>query len=172
MKSIYVQLLFLLNFKTYYYKNGFQLKSICFQFIWIYFQLIFLFNLQRNLLIRKGSNWNQFTFNSFESTFNWFYSWTSKKSINKKGFQLKPIYFQFIWIYFQVIFLLNQKKNAPKVFVHNRVPSKQLHSWGSGSLMGYPLKIVWVLFLNKGLIKHLIIWETLHFQGFNMDMAF
>ena len=38
--------------------------------------------------------------------------------------------------------------------------------------MGYPLKIVWVLFFNKGLIKHLIIWETLHFQGFNMHMAF
>ena len=39
--------------------------------------------------------------------------------------------------------------------------------------MGYPLeKIVWVLFLNRGLIRHLIIWETLRFQGFNIDMAF
>ena len=28
------------------------------------------------------------------------------------------------------------------------------------------------MFFNKGLIRHLIIWETLHFQGFNMDMAF
>ena len=137
MKSIYVQLLFLLNFKTYYYKNGFQLKSICFQFIWIYFQLIFLFNLQRNLLIRKGSNWNQFTFNSFESTFNWFYSWTSKKSINKKGFQLKPIYFQFIWIYFQVIFLLNPKKMPQKFLCtigyhrNNYILEDLGHSWGT-----------------------------------------
>ena len=39
--------------------------------------------------------------------------------------------------------------------------------------MGYPLeKIVWEQFLNKGLIKHLIMWETLHVQGFNMDMVF
>ena len=31
--------------------------------------------------------------------------------------------------------------------------------------MRYPLeKIVWVLFFNKGLIRHLIIWETLHFK--------
>ena len=30
--------------------------------------------------------------------------------------------------------------------------------------MGYPLEqIVWVLFLNKGLIRHQNIWETLHF---------
>jgi hypothetical protein len=28
-----------------------------------------------------------------------------------------------------------------------------------------------MLFLNKGLIRHLIIWKTLHFQGFNMDMG-
>ena len=37
-------------------------------------------------------------------------------------------------------FPFNQKNMAPKVFVHNRVPSKQLHYWGSGSLMGYPLE--------------------------------
>ena len=30
------------------------------------------FKPQRNLLIRKDFNWNRFTFNSFESTFNWF----------------------------------------------------------------------------------------------------
>ena len=35
-----------------------------------------------------------------------------------------------------------------------------------------PWKIVWELFFDKGLIRHLITWETLHFQGFNMDMAF
>ena len=91
-------------------KKGVPLKSICFQFIRIYFQLIFLFEPQRNLLIRKEFHWNQFTFNSFESIFNWFSFWTSKKSIDKKGFQLKSIYFQFIWIYFQLICLLNLKE--------------------------------------------------------------
>ena len=146
------------------------------------------------------------------------------------------------------MFLLN-RKITPTVFVHHRVPSKQLHYWGSGSLIGYPLeklfgcgslkkehqiswetlrfkaltwislskvngpalhkerwikgfvffcfydpksfcaqycailgiwvthgvphwKIVWVLFFNHGLVRHLIIWITLHLQGFNMDMAF
>ena len=29
------------------------------------------------------------------------------------------------------------------VFVQNRVPSKQLHYWGSGPLMGYPLEKLW-----------------------------
>ena len=43
------------------------------------------------------------------------------------------------------------------------------HSWATG----YPIeKLLGCYFLNKGLIRHLIIWETLHFQGFNMDMAF
>ena len=59
------------------------LKSICFQFMWIYFQLIFLFKPQINLLMRKKANWNQFTFNSFESTFNWFSFWISKKMHQK-----------------------------------------------------------------------------------------
>ena len=37
--------------------------------------------------------------------------------------------------------------------------------------MGYPLeKLFGFCFFNKGLIRHLTIWETLHFQGFNMDM--
>ena len=40
------------------------------------------------------------------------------------------------------------------------------HSWGT------PLKSCLVLLFNKDLIMHLIIWETLHFQGFNMDMVF
>ena len=26
------------------------------------------------------------------------------------------------------------------------------------------MKIVWMLFFKKGLIRHLIIWKTLHFQ--------
>ena len=40
--------------------------------------------------------------------------------------------------------------------------------------MGYtPLKnCLGALFLNNGLIRHLIIWEALRFQGFNMDMVF
>ena len=39
--------------------------------------------------------------------------------------------------------------------------------------MGYSLEKMFVFFFfNEGLIRHLIIWETLHFQGFNMDMAF
>ena len=33
------------------------------------------------------------------------------------------------------------------------------HSWGT------PWKIVWVLFLNKGLIRHLIILGNLHFKA-------
>ena len=38
---------------------------------------------------------------------------------------------------------------TPKVFVHNRVRSKQLHYWRSGSLMGPPWKCVWVLFFTR-----------------------
>ena len=31
--------------------------------------------------------------------------------------------------------------------------------------MRYPFeKIVWMLFFNKGLIRHLIIWKALHFK--------
>ena len=54
----------------------------------------------------------------------------------------------------------------PKVGAHNRVPSKQLYYWVTVPIMRYPLeKIVWVLFLNKGLIRHLIIWKALHFKA-------
>ena len=57
--------------------------------------------------------------------------------------------------------------SAPKGVGHNRVPSKHSHYWVTEPLMRYPLeKIVWVLFLNKGLIRHLIIWKTLHFKAF------
>ena len=31
--------------------------------------------------------------------------------------------------------------------------------------MRYPLEKLSVLFFNKGLIRHLIIWETLHFKA-------
>ena len=44
----------------------------------------------------------------------------------------------------------------PKVFVRNGIPSKQLHCWGSGSLMGYFLeKLRGCCFFNQGLIRHL-----------------
>ena len=81
-------------------------------------------------------NWHQFTFNSFESTFNWF------------------------------SFLI-QNKSPQQVFVHNRVQSKQLHYW-----VFAPWRIVWELFFNMGLIRHLIMWEALHVQDFNIDKAF
>ena len=55
--------------------------------------------------------------------------------------------------------------SLPKVGAHNRVPSKQLYYWVTEPLMRYPpWKIVWMLFFNKGLIRHLIIWKTLHFK--------
>ena len=39
--------------------------------------------------------------------------------------------------------------------------------------MRYPLeKLSGCCFFNKGLIRHLIIWKTLHFQNFNTAMAF
>ena len=39
--------------------------------------------------------------------------------------------------------------------------------------MGYPLEKLFLrCFFHKGLIRHPIIWETLHFQGFNVDMVF
>ena len=58
--------------------------------------------------------------------------------------------------------------------MHNRVPAKQFYYSGSRSLMGYPLEncLGAVFKFNKRLTTHLIIWESLHFQGFNMDMAF
>ena len=58
------------------------------------------------------------------------------------------------------------------VVVHNRYhPDNYIiedlgHSWGT------PLKNCLGAVFNKDLIRHLVIWETLHFQGFNMDVAF
>ena len=55
--------------------------------------------------------------------------------------------------------------SLPKVGAHNRVPSKQLYYWVTEPIMRYhPWKTVWMLFFNKGLIRHRIIWETLHFK--------
>ena len=100
----------------------------------------FLFKTQWKLLIKHDFNWNQFTFNSFESTFNWF----------------------------------SLKKQSPQKFLCTTGyhPNKYIHYWGWVT-HGVPLKqLCGCCCLNKGLIRHLIIWETLHFQGFNMDMAF
>ena len=53
----------------------------------------------------------------------------------------------------------------PKVGAHNRVPSKQLYYWVTEPIMRYPVeKLSGCCFFNKGLIRHLIIWETLHFK--------
>ena len=55
---------------------------------------------------------------------------------------------------------------APKVVWHNRVPPKHSYYWVTEPLMRYHLgKIVWMLIFNKGLIRHLIIWKTLHFKA-------
>ena len=60
-----------------------------------------------------------------------------------------------------------------KVCVHNRVPSKQLHYWGSGSLMGYFLeKLFGCCFFSKGLIRHHFLGGNLAFWGFQSNIAF
>ena len=137
MKSIYVQWLFLyINLKDIYWLERISIEI---NLLSIHLNLLlidFPFKPQRNLLIRMDFNWHQFTFNSFESTFNWF------------------------------SFLI-QNKSPQQVFVHNRVPSKQLHYW-----VFAPWRIVWELFFNMGLIRHLIMWEALHVQDFNIDKAF
>ena len=56
--------------------------------------------------------------------------------------------------------------SLPKVGAHNRVPSKQLYYSVTEPLMRYPLeKLSGCCFFNKGLIRHRIIWETLHFKA-------
>ena len=54
-----------------------------------------------------------------------------------------------------------------KVGAHNRVPSRQLYYSVTEPLMRYPLeKLSGCCFFNKGLlIRHPIIWETLHFKA-------
>ena len=56
--------------------------------------------------------------------------------------------------------------SAPKVVGHNRVPSKHSYYWVTQPLMGYHLeKMFGCCFFNKGSIRHLIIWKTLHFKA-------
>ena len=127
-------------------KKGFQLESIYFQFINL-LSIDFSFEPQRNLLIRKGFNWNQFTFNSFESTFNWFLFWTSKKSIEKKG------------NYSNYCFLApvfpSEKHGSEKKTSHNRGPpqtnSKILNNFEKRSthnrlLIGVPHYILYTIY--------------------------
>ena len=57
--------------------------------------------------------------------------------------------------------------STPKVAWHNRVPSKHSYYWVTEPLMRLPLeKLFGCCFFNKGLIRHLIIWKTLHLKGF------
>ena len=56
--------------------------------------------------------------------------------------------------------------STPKVVGHNRVPSKHSYYWVTQPLMGYHLeKLFGCCFLNKGLIRHLIIWKALYFKA-------
>ena len=50
----------------------------------------------------------------------------------------------------------------------NKFPNEDcIHCWFSNWATHEvpPWKIVWMLFFNKGLIRHPIIWETLHFKA-------
>ena len=53
------------------------------------------------------------------------------------------------------------------LFFSTKTPT-QLYYWGSGLLIGYLLENLF--FLDKGLIRYLIFWETWHFQGFTNAM--
>ena len=56
--------------------------------------------------------------------------------------------------------------SLPKVGAHNSVPSKQLYYSVAVPIMRYPLeKLSGCFFFNKGFIRHLIIWKTLHFKA-------
>ena len=60
LKSIYVQLLFLLNFKNISWKEWISIEINLFPVRLNLLSTDFIFQPQRNLLIRKGFNWNQF----------------------------------------------------------------------------------------------------------------
>ena len=52
-----------------------------------------------------------------------------------------------------------------KVGAHNGAPSKQLYYSVAEPLMRYPLEKLSGCCFLMGLIRHLIIWETLHFKA-------
>ena len=124
----------------------FKLLSIYFQLVWIYFQIIFnLLSIDYNVLsiyFQLISIYFQLIssyFNWFEFTFNWF---------------------QLTFNWCQRFF------SAPKVGAHERIPSRQLYYWVTKPLMRYPLKnCLGAVFFNKGSIRHVIIWKTLHFKA-------
>ena len=120
---------------------------------------------------------------------NFFSFWTLKKSVEQTWFQLQSIYVQLLFLSnLKDIYMAIQSKwtsftqrkvdkdvfcffVTPNIFVHNRVnrvPSNQLYIyillriWVTHGVP--PWNIVWLLFSNKGLIRHFIIWGTLHFK--------
>ena len=147
--------------------NWFQFTFNWFQFTFNWFQFTF--------------NWFQFTFNWFQFTFNWFLIEINLLSIGINllsieinllsiDFNLFSIEINLLSVYFQMISidfnLLSIFFSTPKVGVHNRVPSTQLYYWVSEPLMRYHLdKLFGCCFFNKGSIRHLIIWKTLHFKA-------
>ena len=70
----------------------------------------------------------------------------------KKGFQFTFNWFQITFNWFQFIFNWFQ-------FTFNLLLINLL------SIYFQLISIVWMLFFNKGLIRHLIIWKTLHFKA-------
>ena len=130
--------------------------------------IVFPFKPQRNLLIRKDFNWKQFTFTS-----NWIYFqvmfllnfkevyWQERISIETS---LVSIHSNLL----SIDFPFKSPKKTPKKLLctigyhpNNYIVEDLGHSWGT------PLKNCLGDVLNKALIRHLIIWESLHFQGFN-----
>ena len=95
LKSIYVQLLCPLNFKRNIDKQRFSIEINLFAIHLNLLSIGFPFQSQRNLLIRISIEVNllSIALNLLSSSFS-----APKKSIDKKGLQLKPIYFQFMSI--------------------------------------------------------------------------
>ena len=54
---------------------------------------------------------------------------------------------------------------TPKVVGHNRVPSKHSYYWITEPLMRYHLKKLSGCYFFEKIIRHLIIWKTLHFKA-------
>ena len=151
--------------------------SICFQFTFNWFQFTFnLLSIDFNLL-STDFNLLSIDFNLLLIDFNLLSIEINLLLIDfnllLNDFNLLAIYFQLISIYFWLISIYFQFTfkgfvffSTPKVAWHNRVPSKHSYYWVTQPLMGYPLKKLFgCCFFNKGLIRHLIIWKTLHFKA-------
>ena len=107
--------------------NWFKLIFNWFQFTFNRFHLIFNWFQFTSIYFQVIVNWFQFTFNWFSIDFNLLSTDFNLLSIK---INLLSIDFQFTFSFFSL----------PKVVVHNRVPSKQLHYWGSEPFMGYHLE--------------------------------